>query len=302
MRKRVLLVFMVLLVALTPLATAKSKPVKKVELSYSSLTLEKDASQQLYAVFSPDGSSAPIQWKSSDPKVATVDNSGVVTAVGPGTASIQVKTKNGKTAKCAVTVPDPDKVIAFTFDDGPVANTSKLLDVLKANDVHATFFMLGDNVDANPSIAKAVSDAGNVIGSHSVNHPNLKKLSLEDAKWQVSHSFDSIEAATGKRPTLMRAPYGSIDNDLAQALDVTFVNWMGDTEDWKDRDANTVYTRIMEMAKPGRIMLMHDLYETTTEAVKKAIPALKKQGYTFVTVPELLEIRGLGETRGTIIF
>jgi peptidoglycan/xylan/chitin deacetylase (PgdA/CDA1 family) len=77
---------------------------------------------------------------------------------------------------------------------------------------------------------------------------------------------------------------------------------MGDTEDWKDKDADIVTQRIVDLAKPGRIMLMHDLYDTTTQAVARAIPTLKNQGYTFVTIPELLQIRGLENTEGTIIF
>ncbi|MGJ4849840.1 polysaccharide deacetylase family protein [Bacillota bacterium Meth-B3] len=304
MMKRLLLLAMILALGLAPLGLAKPQPVKKIELSQSSLTLDVGISEELIVSFKPSGASSPVHWKSSNEDVATVDE-GVVRALSPGQATITAKTKNGKTAKCAVTVPDKDKVVALTFDDGPVANTRKMLDVLKQHDVKATFFMLGDNVAANPAIAKEVFDAGNEIGSHSVDHKSLQKIALKDAKWQVTHSLDVIEEAIGTRPTLMRAPYGAIDKDLAKVLGElgpTFVQWSVDPRDWKDRDADTVYLRIMDKVKPGQIVLMHDLYSSTTDAVKKLIPALKKKGYTFVTVSELIEKRGLSDTAGTIIF
>ena len=304
MMKRLLLLSMILALGLAPLGLARPQPVKQIELSQSCLTLDVGISEELIVSFKPSGASSPVQWRSSNEAVATVDD-GVVRALSPGQATITAKSKNGKTAKCAITVPDKDKVVALTFDDGPVANTRKVLDVLKQNEVKATFFMLSDNVAANPSIAKEVFDAGNEIGSHSVNHKSLQKISLKDAKWQVSHSLDVIEEAIGTRPTLMRAPYGAIDKDLAKVLGElgpTFVQWSVDPLDWKDRDAGIVYQRIMDNVKPGRIVLMHDLYGSTTDAVKRLIPALKKQGYTFVTVSELIEQRGLTDTAGTIIF
>lgn len=306
MKRHVLLFMMILAVALTPVALAKPKAVKAISLSSRTLTLKAGVSEDLTVTFKPSDATSAIKWKSSNGGVAVVDEDGVVTAVAAGTATITATTKNGKVARCIVTVPDPEKVIAFTFDDGPCANTQKILDILNENCVKATFFMLGENVDNNPSIAKAVSDAGNEIGSHSVNHKSLQKISLDDAKWQVSNSLASIEKATGKRPTLIRAPYGAIDASLAAKLNkddpITFVQWSIDPEDWKDRDAKTVYQRVMDNVKPGRIVLMHDLYGTTTDAVKMLIPALKKQGYTFVTVSELIEQRGLTDTSGTIIF
>lgn len=305
MRRRILIFITLLALAVAPLALAKAKPVKKITLSQTSMTLEKGISDELLVIFKPDGASAQVKWKSSDENVVVVDE-GVVTAVGSGSATVTATTKNGKTAKCKISVPDPDKVVAITYDDGPVAGTLKLLDILRENDAKVTFFMVGENVDRNPDIAKAVADAGHEVGSHSVNHPNLQKLSFDKAKAQLTESYDSIESATGKRPTLMRAPYGAIDKDLAKRLNdvepVTFVQWSVDTLDWKSKNADKVYDAVMKDIKPGCIILMHDIHSTTVDAAKKIFPALKKQGYTFVTVSELLEIRGAGDAAGTIVF
>ena len=308
MKRRILLILMILVLVVTPLALAKPAPakVKKIMLSSTSLTLEEGVSEELSVTFKPAKAQPQLKWSSNNKDVATVSDDGIVTAVGAGTAVVKVITKNGKSARCVITVPDRDKIVALTYDDGPCANTMKLLEVLKKHDAKATFFVLGERVNDRPDYAKAIVDAGNEIASHTVDHKSLQKISLADARWQVTQSLDSIEKATGVRAKLMRAPYGAIDNELAAKLaqtePITFVQWSVDPEDWKDRDAKTVYDRVISNVKPGRIILMHDLYESTTQATDKIITTLKKEGYSFVTVSELLEHRQVGDPVGTVVF
>ena len=302
MTKRIVSLIMLLVLVLAPYAYAKSKAVTGVKLSPKNMILDVGISDEFEVTFKPASANSALRWKSSRPDVAIVDDDGVITAIAPGRTTIACQTKNGKTAKATVTVPDPGKVIALTFDDGPTQNTRTILKVLSDNDVKATFFMLGDLVDRNPEIAAEVANAGHEVASHSIDHKNLQKMSLADAQEQVERSFNSIETATGIRPTVMRAPYGAIDKKLAEALDTTFIQWTVDPEDWKYRDGKQVYNNVFKHVKADSIILLHDIHATTTDAVKLIVPELKRQGYKFLTVSELIEHRGLTETNGTIVF
>lgn len=300
MKVRVFALITLVLLLAAPMACAK--PVSKVKIEPATLNLDAGVSQDLMVSFKPASASPQLKWKSSNTAVATVDDDGVVTAVAPGKATISCRTKNGKSAKCKVVVRDPNKVVALTFDDGPCDNTLKILDILRKYNVKVTFFMLGDLAQKNPSIASKVAEDGHEIGSHTVDHKSLQKLSLKEAIEDLDKSFTMIEEASGVLPTLVRAPYGAIDENLAKALEHPFIQWSVDTLDWKSRNANSVYKEVMKSVKSGSIILMHDLYSSTTEAVRLVVPELLNQGYSFVTVSELIERRGIEDATGMIIY
>ena len=224
----------------------------------------------------------------------------VPTPLVPWPSATPSVTPTGPTAKpSAPPTPDPNqkvdchkvKCIALTFDDGPVAGTADLLNLLKKENVPATFFVVGQMAQAQPAILARMASEGHVIGNHSYNHANFTKLKAGSIRKQITDTNTIIFKATGQRTTLLRPPFGEsnttvrgIEKDLGMAQ----ILWCVDPLDWKDRDAKVVAGRVIAAAKPGAIILSHDIQATTREAYKTIIPKLRAQGYVFVTVPQLL--------------
>ncbi|WP_061865653.1 peptidoglycan-N-acetylglucosamine deacetylase PgdA [Streptococcus oralis] len=184
------------------------------------------------------------------------------------------------------------KVVALTFDDGPNPSTTpQALDTLAKYGVKATFFVLGKNISGNEDLLKRMKSEGHVIGNHSWDHPVLSKLSLEDAKKQITDTEDLLTQVLGSSSKLMRPPYGAITDDIRNNLDLSFIMWDVDSLDWKSRNETAILTEIQHQARNGSIILMHDIHETTVHCLPKVIEYLKSEGYEFVTVPELLNGR-----------
>ena len=182
------------------------------------------------------------------------------------------------------------KCVALTFDDGPTAGTTQLLDLLKKEKIPATFFVVGEMANAHPQIVSRMAKEGHVVGNHSYDHPKFTSMAADKIRSQIERTNAIIKKSTKKQPTLLRPPFGAsnstvhgIERDLGMAQ----VLWSVDPLDWKDRDAKTIADRVIKGVKPGSIVLSHDIYETTREAYKTIIPALRAKGYTFVTVPQL---------------
>lgn len=184
---------------------------------------------------------------------------------------------------CATT-----QCLALTFDDGPAGSTPELLDILAANNAHATFFVLGMQAESYPDLLRHIQNKGHVIGNHTYDHQNLEELSVADAAGQINRTADVIQSITGIRPGIARAPYGAINPGLAQTLGLPFIGWSIDTQDWMYRDAAHVCTYIVSHAHAGGIILAHDVHQTSVEAMRCAIPQLIQRGFTLVTVPQLL--------------
>ena len=184
------------------------------------------------------------------------------------------------------------KVVALTFDDGPnPATTNQALDTLSKYGIKATFFVLGKNVSGNEEILKRMKADGHVIGNHSWSHPVLSKLSLDDAKKQITDTEDALTKVLGSSSKLMRPPYGAITDDIRNSLDLSFIMWDVDSLDWKSKNEASILTEIQRQVKNGSIILMHDIHVETVNALPKVIDYLKEQGYEFVTVPEMLHSR-----------
>src|SRR5437870_6291623 len=185
--------------------------------------------------------------------------------------------------------------IAMTFDDGPSATlTPKLLDLLAAHHIKATFFVIGENVAEHPEIVARAAREGHEIGNHSWSHPNFAKMSQENVRSQLQRTDDAIKNATGKRPTLLRPPYGSVTEREKRWIHDEFgydiILWDVDPLDWKRPGPAVVRSRILKETRPGSIVLSHDIHPGTIEAMPSTLDELEAKGFKFVTVSELLDM------------
>ncbi len=191
---------------------------------------------------------------------------------------------------------DPSKkVIALTFDDGPSKYTEEILDILNENNAYATFFVIGNKVQIYSETLQKMVQFGNEIGNHSYNHKWLTKLNPTDLEEQITKTQDIIKQITGYTPTIIRPTYGSISQKLRKQLSLDVIMWTVDTSDWKYKSIDRIVKNATTNIKDLDIILMHDTHERTVSALKKIIPILKEQGFEFVTISELKEIKILRE-------
>jgi peptidoglycan/xylan/chitin deacetylase (PgdA/CDA1 family) len=191
--------------------------------------------------------------------------------------------------------------IALTFDDGPSATlTPKLLDLLAARHIKATFFVIGENVAEHPEIVARAAREGHEIGNHSWSHPNFAKMSDERVRQQLWRTDTAIQSATGTRPTLMRPPYGSITARekrwIHDELGYDIILWDVDPYDWKRPGPAVVRNRILKETQPGSLVLSHDIHPGTIEAMPSTLDALAAKGFKFVTVSELIRMAAPGRS------
>ena len=185
--------------------------------------------------------------------------------------------------------------MALTFDDGPNATlTPKLLDLLAARRLKATFFVVGQNAADHPEILKRAVREGHEIANHSWSHPNLGKMSDDAVRRELQKTDDAIAAAIGKRPTLLRPPYGSITAHQKKWIHEEFgyriIIWDVDPLDWKRPGPSVVTARILKETHAGSIVLAHDIHPPTIEAMPATFDQLMKKGFKSVTVTELLSM------------
>ena len=179
-----------------------------------------------------------------------------------------------------------EKRIAITFDDGPHRlYTPKLLDGLKERGIHATFFLVGENIGNNEALVKRMAEEGHLIGNHTFSHVQLTKMKKEDACREVQQR---ICAVTGSPVLYIRPPYGSWNDELQAEIPMTVTLWNLDSEDWKSQNTGKIVELVESEAKEGSIILLHDIFDTSVEAALRIVDDLTAQGYTFVTVDELL--------------
>ena len=196
----------------------------------------------------------------------------------------------------AAATPDPGKpMVALTFDDGPSKKTERILDVLEQYGAHATFFVVGIQLEKFPEIVKRASDLGCEIGNHTYNHKNLTKISPDEMREQINGVNRLVLEATGKEPALVRPPYGAGIKDETVKANVAYplIMWTIDTLDWSTRDTQSTLEAIRKDMKDGSIVLMHDLYDPTAAAVETIVPELIEQGYQLVTVSEMFAAKGI---------
>lgn len=188
---------------------------------------------------------------------------------------------------------DPSgKYVALTFDDGPhPKGTPAILQTLKEYNVKATFFMMGCQAEKYPDMVKQVADQGHELGNHTYSHPNARKRTTADMIEEVNKTNEMIERAAGKKPLLFRPPYGIYTSELLEYTEnngLSTILWSVDSLDWKSKNVEAIHQVVTQNVTNQSIVLLHDIYATTAEALPQLIQMLQKEGYQFVTVSELL--------------
>ncbi|MBP2626587.1 MAG: polysaccharide deacetylase [Firmicutes bacterium] len=191
-------------------------------------------------------------------------------------------------------VPTSQKVIALTFDDGPLNKTTpEILAILKEKNVKATFFVVGERVEQFPMLVRQEIEDGHEVGTHTYSHPNLTKI----RKSQLEEELDKTEKAiltVAPKPTLFRPPGGSYNDiiiKLTRDSGYLTILWSIDTRDWRSPPVGDIVNSVLKNIKPGSIILLHDgkYPSPTPEAVAFIIDTLRSLDYEFVTVSELLQ-------------
>lgn len=198
----------------------------------------------------------------------------------------------------------PAKHIALTFDDGPnTSTTHRILDVLEKHGAVGSFFVIGDNInEASAGAMKRAISLGCDIQNHSRSHPYMSKLTHEQILQEVQYTSNRIEHYTGTAPVFFRAPYIDVTDAMYKLIDMPFVCGEG-CDDWnREVGVQERIERTLRQAEDGQIVLLHDFEgnEATAEALEAIIPALKKEGYRFVTVGELFQEKGIVPQRGKL--
>lgn len=226
--------------------------------------------------------------------------------VGPGAVSSEPVKKNRQYYEerkdIIWEVKTDQKLIALTFDDGPdPEETIEILDELKKYNAKCTFFVIGKRVVEYPDVAKRVVAEGHELANHTYNHVYFKKSSLLSEVMQELHQTETeIMKITGFKSTLFRPPGGIYNDNVVLAakklgLMPVLWSWHQDTRDWRKPGVNAIANRVLENARNGDIVLMHDQvygHSQTVQALKKILPELTKRGFRVVTVTELINSDG----------
>ncbi|MEN1989501.1 polysaccharide deacetylase family protein [Paenibacillus hubeiensis] len=191
-----------------------------------------------------------------------------------------------------------EKVVAFTFDDGPhPVYTHQLLEIFRGADGRATFFMIGQEMEAHPGVAAAVHREGHEIANHTYSHPDLTKLTLETAREELLRTEELIREVTGETARIFRPPYFGVNDDIlslaAERGYQTIGAVNGGAKDWENPGIEYIVEHTRPTVRPGSILIFHDGYgerTQTVEAVRVLVEELTAEGYRFVTVSELLDM------------
>jgi len=185
------------------------------------------------------------------------------------------------------------KLVALTFDDGPgEGTTARLLDILKAKGAVATFFELGSSIERRPEVAKRARDEGHEVESHTMYHQNFAELSRGEAAEDFQETRRVFRDVFGEEMRLTRMPYGNSTGFSREEVGTPLIYWSVDSRDWESKDAEKVRDMVVSATRDGSIVLMHDIYDSTIDAVPGIIDGLREKGFEFVTVMELAEERG----------
>ena len=231
--------------------------------------------------------------------------------VSDGSDSFVIETSNNSVSRINKTNYEYDvvinrkidkskKMIALTFDDGPNYNTSKVIDVLNKYDIKATFFVLGSRAINNKDILKKMADSGMEIGNHTYNHLLLTKYDENKIRSEIEDTSEVIYSATKKRPKLLRPSYGSVNNKIKKVANMPIIIWDIDTLDWKYHNSKRITSRVVNKVRDGDIILMHDIYSASLNALSNIISILQDNGYEFVTIDELFYYKGISLENGKV--
>ena len=186
-----------------------------------------------------------------------------------------------------------DKLVAFTFDDGPSYNTIKIVNTLVKYDSKATFFLVGNQIEKYAKTMDVLVKNGMDIGNHTYSHKELTKLRDKEILKEIDLTNEVIYNKTGIKPMFLRPSYGAMNKRIKKLSTMPIIVWNIDTLDWKYHNSNKIKDKILKYVSDGDIILMHDTYVATLNAVEMVIPELKKQGYKIVSVNELFKYKGV---------
>ena len=178
------------------------------------------------------------------------------------------------------------KLVAITFDDGPSKYTSELVDILTANGVKATFFLVGSNINNYSDAVVKSYQAGNEIGIHTYSHTSFTKMTIEEIQNELAKTRALLDGIDVDYSNIVRPPYGNINGSIQDNIDTSFILWSVDTRDWESRNKDAVIAEVKANIAEGSIILFHDIYLSTIAAIKELLPELTDE-YEFVTVSEL---------------
>ena len=195
------------------------------------------------------------------------------------------------------------KLIALTFDDGPSATTTPiLLDTLTEKDVPATFFMLGVMARANPDIVKRIEKDHHEIASHTMYHQNLVRIPADSARADINEAKSVVASILGHDPVYTRPPYGNTNDTVITSVGTPIILWSVDSEDWLSKNPESIISVVMSEVYDGAIILMHDIYPTSVEAIPTLVDTLRDAGYEFATISELAQSKNITLTPGSIYY
>jgi peptidoglycan/xylan/chitin deacetylase (PgdA/CDA1 family) len=186
-----------------------------------------------------------------------------------------------------------DPFLSITFDDGPhPENTPRLLDTLADRGVKATFYLIGREVARYPELARRIKAEGHEIGSHTFSHRFLTTQTGHSIARELTSTHSAISAAIGEPPTTLRPPYGAVTEAMTRWIDHQFgyptVLWSLSAADWEDPGADLIADRLVEGARPGSVILNHDIYAPTVHAMPETLDRLLDKGFRFATVSDLM--------------
>lgn len=259
----------------------------------------------------PSGSASKTTVIKSDNEDVLKTDGDKLIPVAAGTATVTATTYNGKSASCVIHVEkapfyirtdlDPSKpMIALSFDDGPNKPTTDLiLDTLENNNASATFFMVSKRLSygGNDDCAKRMVEIGCQLGNHTYDHKHYGKDVTEQ---DITDGINAIENATGYQPTAFRPTGGYLSDIIKNNAGAPICLWSVDTNDWKYKDAQKLYDYVIYAAGDGDVVLMHDIYETSAQAVEKFVPELINRGYQIVNIAEMAYYKDVQMQNGKV--
>ena len=208
---------------------------------------------------------------------------------------------HGTAEPAAAIVNENGPVIALTFDDGPYPKvTGHILDVLEKNGVCATFFVLGSRIEGHEDMLTRMDELGCEIGNHSFSHADLTRLSKADCQRELSDTDAEIRRVTGHEASVVRPPYGYYNKTVRSAAGRPLILWTVDTNDWRGKAPGEIADYVIQQAKEGSVILMHDQQTQTADAMEMIIPTLREEGFRFGTVSELIGLTG-GQCKGVML-
>ena len=192
-------------------------------------------------------------------------------------------------------------VVALTFDDGPRTDTTGyLLDQLALREVPATFFLVGGRIPGNEDLVRQMAAQGCQIGVHTYDHVDVTGLNQTEFDLQIGKTRALLVEILGEGSYWLRPPYGFVSEGVRAWSDSPVVLWSLDPEDWKDHDAQDLVDTVVEQARDGDVILMHDIYQNSVQAAVRIVDALEEKGFCFVTVEQLMARQGVAPEAGAV--